>query len=110
MMFYTFRHIGITTDVAEDGQQAVNMAGSTNYDIILLDINMPIMNGYDATKIIRKDEEIKGHHAFIIGLTGNVYDQEREKCINAGMDEYLTKPFDIDRFKYLLSLHNLQVL
>ncbi len=99
MMFYTLRHVGLKADVADDGRKAVEMATSNNYDIILMDIMMPELNGYEATHFIRKfEQENKSKKAFIIGLTGNVYDSERQKCINAGMDEFLAKPFDIDNF------------
>lgn len=99
MMFYTLRHVGLKADVADDGRKAVEMATSNPYDIILMDIMMPELNGYEATHFIRQFEhENKSKKAFIIGLTGNVYDSERAKCINAGMDEFLAKPFDIDQF------------
>lgn len=99
MMFYTLRHVGLKADVADDGRKAVEMATSNKYDIILMDIMMPELNGYEATHFIRKfEQENQSKKAFIIGLTGNVYDSERQKCINAGMDEFLAKPFDIDNF------------
>ncbi len=99
MMFYTLRHVGLKADVADDGRKAVEMATSNPYDIILMDIMMPELNGYEATHFIRQfEQENKSKKAFIIGLTGNVYDSERAKCIDAGMDEFLAKPFDIDQF------------
>lgn len=75
MMFYTLRHVGLKADVADDGRKAVEMATSNPYDIILMDIMMPELNGYEATHFIRQFEhENKSKKAFIIGLTGNVYD------------------------------------
>lgn len=99
MMFYTLRHVGLKSDVADDGKKAVYMATSSPYDIILMDIMMPELNGYEATQLIRQyEQESQSKKAFIIGLTGNVYDSERRKCKEAGMDEFLAKPFDVDQF------------
>ncbi len=99
MMFYTLRHIGLEADVAGDGQKAVDMALDNQYDVILMDVMMPELNGYEATQIIREHElKEKAKKSFIIGLTSNVYDSERKKCIDSGMDEFLPKPFDADSF------------
>ena len=108
MMFYTLRHAGIEADVASDGQEAVDMVISNAYELILMDIQLPVFDGYEATRQIRYHEFAEGKHSFIIGLTSNVYDQEREKCIAAGMDEYMTKPFDIVLFKDLAASHGFQ--
>ena len=78
-------------------------AAGERYDVILMDIMMPGIDGYEATLQIRKAEQTSGHSAFIIGLTGNVYDSERQKCLDAGMNAYMPKPFDIDLFKSILS-------
>ncbi len=103
MMFYTFKAANLTADVAADGDEAVSMASATGYDVILMDIMMPGKNGYEATVDIRAAEAASGRKAYIIGLTGNVYDSERQKCLAAGMDAYMPKPFDIDVFREILS-------
>lgn len=103
MMFYTFRTEQLTSDLASDGEEAVAKAAEVRYDVILMDIMMPGIDGYEATSQIRKAEQISGHRAFIIGLTGNVYDSERQKCLDAGMNAYMPKPFDMDLFKSILS-------
>lgn len=102
MMFYTFRAAGTKSDVASDGYEAVSMAAKGAYDVILMDITMPGIDGYQATEQIRKAEANGAKRSFIIGLTGNVYDSERQKCLAAGMDDFMPKPFDIDSFKRIL--------
>lgn len=103
MMFYTLRHIGLDADMADDGVEAVDKASQEDYDLILMDIQMPGYDGYEATRLIRSGEEPQGgRRAFIVGLTGNVYDGEREKCIKAGMDDFLPKPFDVEMFTELV--------
>ena len=109
MMFYTFKHLGIEADVAEDGQQAADMVLANSYDVVLMDIMMPILDGYEATQKIREYESPRGLHTFIVGLTCNVYDEERTKCLKAGMDEYLPKPFDYDKLKVILSQNNISI-
>lgn len=107
MMFYTLMHIGLSADMADDGKMAIDMARSLPYDLILMDIMMPEYDGYEATQIIRQHEAEDGaQRAFIVGLTSNVYDGERAKCMNAGMDEYLPKPFDVERFKDMMRQYN----
>ena len=103
MMYYTFRTAKLTSGLASDGEEAVAKAAGERYDVILMDIMMPGIDGYEATLQIRKAEQTSGHSAFIIGLTGNVYDSERQKCLDAGMNAYMPKPFDIDLFKSILS-------
>lgn len=85
---------GFTVDLAEDGQQAVDAFGRGAYDLIFMDVQMPILNGLDATKKIRKIETAKsdGGHIPIIALTANAMKGDEQRCLNAGMDGYLIKP------------------
>lgn len=78
-------------DVAVNGRQALEQLKSRDYDIVLMDCCMPEMNGYEATRRLREQEGPQRHTA-IIGLTANTLRGDREKCLAAGMDEYLTKP------------------
>ncbi len=82
--------LGYRADIAGDGQEAVEAVTTIPYDLVLMDCNMPVLDGYDATKIIRKTEKIK--NIPIIALTANAMKEDKEKCIAAGMDDYLTKP------------------
>lgn len=85
---------GITADVAEDGLVAISKAENNQYDIIFMDCHMPVMDGYEATQRIRKTAGLE--NIPIIALTANVTEGEREKCINAGMNDYIAKPFELE--------------
>ena len=79
--------------VANNGQEAVDLVKSKRYDVILMDVQMPILGGFDATKAIRKFEREEGLvRTPIVALTAHAMMGDREKCISVGMDEYLTKP------------------
>lgn len=97
---------GIATfDLAKNGVQALESVqnADTPYDIVLMDCHMPEMNGYDATEAIRKHEVESGHTSAIIAMTADAMVGARERCIRAGMDEYISKPIDQDLLKQLLS-------
>lgn len=82
------------SDIAENGQFAVEMSQQKNYNLILMDCHMPYMDGFEATGIIRKLQEGKQiPHCPIIALTGNAMVGDKEKCLNSGMDDFLAKPF-----------------
>jgi CheY-like chemotaxis protein len=83
---------GCTVVVAENGRAAVAAVEKFPFDVILMDIQMPEMDGFEATAAIRTAEQYTGGHVGIIALTANVIRGERERCIAAGMDEYLSKP------------------
>jgi len=90
----------IRYDFASNGEEAIDMLNNNTYDIILMDINMPVMNGYDATLMIR--EELKLDIP-IIALTANALEGDREKFINIGMDDYLAKPLEISTLDNILN-------
>ena len=81
---------GLQVVIVNDGNQAVQKAITQQFDLVLMDIQMPNMNGYDATKVIRK----KGITTPIIALTAHAMKGDDKKCLNAGCDDYLTKPID----------------
>lgn len=86
---------GLTCDFAFNGQEAIEAYKTESYDLILMDCQMPILDGYEATKEIRKIENgLK--HTPIIALTANAMVSDEEKCAEAGMDEFITKPIDIE--------------
>lgn len=86
---------GITFDVADNGIVAFEKASLKHYDVILMDIQMPEMDGYDATRLIRmrENENNVQKPSLIIALTANATVEDRKKCLDLGMDNYLTKPF-----------------
>lgn len=84
--------------VVDDGEQAVEAYRSDKFDLVLMDVQMPLMNGYDATKLIREYEAEKGYRTPIIALTAFAMKSDKDQCINAGMDDYISKPFKRQQF------------
>ena len=86
------REVGMTVDVAPDGRAAVQLAGSRRYDLILMDMQMPVMDGLVATRAIR--EQYPQGCLPIVAMTANAMAADRERCLAVGMDDFLTKPID----------------
>ena len=87
--------LGYHVDLAEHGQHAVEAVSTHRYDLVFMDCQMPILDGFAATAAIRQHEASvgTGHHIPIIALTANAMEGDRDKCLAAGMDDYLSKPF-----------------
>ncbi|PHR96521.1 MAG: hybrid sensor histidine kinase/response regulator [Blastopirellula sp.] len=83
---------GHTVEVAEDGQVAIDSHAQNSFDAILMDLQMPRLDGLGATKVIRERELATGEHIPIIAMTANAMKGDREKCLAAGMDDYIAKP------------------
>ncbi len=88
-------------DFAENGQKAVEMWESGKYDLILMDVQMPRLNGFEATAAIRDKERTRGDHIPIVAMTAHALKEDEERCLAAGMDAYVSKPID---FKACLQL------
>ena len=85
------RSIGLEVDAAADGQQALDKLSRTSYDVVLMDCQMPVMDGFSATTKLRRRERA-GDHVPVIALTADTTLDAQDACIAAGMDDYLGKP------------------
>jgi len=96
-------------DIANNGLEAVNKYRENDYDVILMDIMMPVMDGLEATSQIRKfeKENPSKKHTPVIAITANTLDNDRDKCIATGMDEYMAKPFDMNRLNEIFKELNI---
>jgi CheY-like chemotaxis protein len=88
---------GIEVHAAENGLEALELYDQWPYDMILMDLQMPVMDGLEATQLIRKQEQRSGKHTPIIALTANAMEGDRERCLHSGMDGYLSKPVTLER-------------
>ena len=93
--------LNINFDLANNGKEVVNLAKQNRYDLILMDINMPIMNGIEATEKIREFSNIP-----IIALTASALEGDKEKFLECGMNDYLSKPLDIQKLKHILEKYS----
>lgn len=97
-------HLGLTVTTAGDGAEAVRLVESQPFDCLLMDVQMPVMDGLEATRRIRRRETEQGRRAVpIIALTANAMSDERRRCLEAGMDAHLAKPFRRHSLGRLLS-------
>jgi PAS domain S-box-containing protein len=90
------KKLGLRPDVATTGKEAVEISQQADYDLIFMDCQMPEMDGYEATAAIRACERMQGRHVPIIALTANALNDERQRCLQSGMDDYISKPFERD--------------
>lgn len=95
--------LDVEVSVASNGQEALDALANAGYDIVLMDCQMPILDGYQATGRLRKDEQGSDRHQIVIALTANALPEDRENCLAAGMDDYVSKPFSIDKLRKILT-------
>ncbi len=96
LMIILLNQMGCSVEVVNNGHEAVLKAAGGDYDVILMDIQMPLMNGLEATELLRNQMKI---NTPIIALTARVFKEDDEKCMAAGMNDFLTKPVDISALK-----------
>lgn len=93
---------GIRFDFACDGEEVVAMWSQGHYDLVLMDIQMPLQNGYEATHAIREQEKTRGGHVPIVALTAHAYQADRQQSLSTGMDAYLSKPIKAQKLFTLI--------
>ncbi len=103
VMKRTLKHLGYTVDLAANGSEAVKKHATGEYDLILMDCQMPIMNGYEATSAIRKAEDGKSHTP-IVAMTASIQKSVRDQCFDCGMDDFLSKPVTIEQLQKVLNM------
>jgi two-component system sensor histidine kinase/response regulator len=101
MAVHMLEQCGCQADVACTGVEALTMLSARRYDAVLMDCQMPDMDGYDATLELRR-RETGARHTPIIALTSQATDGDRARCLESGMDDYLSKPVGLDRFSETL--------
>jgi signal transduction histidine kinase/ActR/RegA family two-component response regulator len=97
-----FKKSNYNLDIAEDGQKAVEMWEKGGYDLVLMDVQMPRLNGLEATRVIREKERVHGGHTPIVAMTAHVRKEDEESCLAAGMDAYLSKPINFKRVSQVI--------
>jgi osomolarity two-component system sensor histidine kinase NIK1 len=95
VVMFNLKKLNCDITPVSNGKEALEIFKNNSYDLILMDIMLPEMNGYEITTEIRKFEKLKEvkNPVTIIALTANTYENDKEKCISVGMNEYLSKPF-----------------
>lgn len=96
---------GCKVYVVEDGRQAIEAVQQHSFDVILMDVQMPVMGGFEATRMIREMEAVSGGHLPIVAMTAYAMKEDRERCLSAGMDDYLSKPIDPELLVACLEKH-----
>jgi CheY-like chemotaxis protein len=88
--------IGFETDLAEHGREAIEKLSQTRYELVLMDCQMPEIDGFEATRIIRDPASaVLDHDVLVVAMTANAFDEDRERCLAAGMNDFLAKPVDL---------------
>lgn len=104
LMKLVLEELGLNVTIAQNGQEAVNTYKENSYDLVLMDINMPVMDGLTALKHIREYEQTTNQYTPVVALTANTLKGDKEKYIESGMDYYLSKPIQNDELVKILEL------
>ncbi len=98
------QRLGFTVEFATDGKKAVDMVAANRYDLVFMDCQMPVMDGYQATEQIRRAEP-PDRHVVIVAMTANAMQSDRQRCLDAGMDDYISKPINKSEIVAVLKRH-----
>ncbi len=98
------KKLGVTLDIAENGEEALHALQEKQYDLVFMDLQMPVMDGFDATRRIRSaDSSVLNHELPIIALTANAMEGDREATLEVGMNDYISKPINPEKLKDALT-------
>ncbi|MGB0723215.1 MAG: ATP-binding protein [Gammaproteobacteria bacterium] len=97
------KRLGVEASLAVDGQDALDHLERERFDLVLMDCEMPVVDGYEATVHLRAREQETGDHVPVVALTAHALPEHRERCIEVGMDDYLTKPYKLGDLERVLS-------
>ncbi len=100
--------LGLAVEIVDNGAAAISRVATTHqagkaYDVILMDVQMPTMDGLQATRRLRQAEEVHGGHVPIVAMTAYATEEDRQQCLSAGMDDYLAKPVTLEKLRTLLA-------
>ena len=100
----TLKQFGCDCDVASDGLEAFNLFAKNNYDLVLMDMQMPEVDGLQATAMIRVHEKLQAQNfsSYIVALTANAMAEDKQRCLLAGMNNFLSKPFTEIELSHIL--------
>jgi len=93
---------GIQSVMVSNGVEAIENLRQNSYDLVLMDLEMPVMGGFEAVAAIREDEKKTGTHMAIVALSAHSPEEQREPCIAAGMDDFMMKPIDVKALHAML--------
>ncbi len=101
---HMLRRLGYSADIAENGLEAVHAFDDQDYDLVFMDVMMPELDGLEATRRIRETLP-RNRQPYIVALTANAMKGDREKCLDAGMDEYLSKPVKPEKLEWAIDCY-----
>ena len=106
LMATIFTRQGVSCTVVGDGVSVLQAWEREDFDCILMDVQMPLLDGLQATRMIREKESQRGGHTLIIAVTAFAADTDRERCLQSGMDDYISKPIDVEVLLSLMQKHS----
>ncbi|SFH69692.1 PAS domain S-box-containing protein [Tindallia magadiensis] len=102
LLIKIMKEMNIELDLASDGLKAINLYGEKQYDLILMDVQLPSISGLEVTSVIRSFESRTDEHTPIIGVSAHAMNQDKEECLAVGMDDYLEKPIDFKQLSRMI--------